>query len=138
MKLSEFEEKLATVSDGKLRRMLAECRKNGPEVAVRLILAEASRRGVLLEEETEPPLPDYVNRTSDGAVSSAGGTSPAAAGPETPFAAAVGDPEAPAVQGAWLAEEQDAGMPAFVKVLLALVVLGGVAAGIFYLLNKNG
>jgi len=129
MKLSEFEEKLATVSDGKLRRMLADSRKNGPEVAVTLILAEASRRGVILEDEAEPPLPEYVK---DGAAPHPAGTSPS--GESLP----AGDSEAPATQGAWLAEEQDAGMPVFVKILMAVILLGGAAAGLFYLLNKNG
>lgn len=136
MKLSEFEEKLTTVSDSKLRRMLADSRKNGPEVAVRLILAEASRRGVSLEDDAEPPLPDYVKRPPAEAGSQASGTAPAAEAPEA--ASASGDPDAPATQGAWLAEEQAAGLPAFVKILLALIVLGGGAAGLFYLLHKNG
>jgi hypothetical protein len=137
MKLSEFEEKLTTVSDSKLRRMLADSRKHGPEVAVKLILAEASRRGAVLEDEAEPPLPDYVRRASDGAGAPAQGTglgSPEADLPPPPS----GDPEAPATQGAWLAEEQDAGLPVFVKILLALIILGGAAGGLFYLLNKHG
>ena len=155
MKLSEFEEKLTTVSDGKLRRMLADCRKNGPEAAVKLILAEASRRGLVLEDEAEPPLPDYLRRSSEASAGPAAALAPsfgstpaaedfpAASLDANPLQSAAGDPatedpEAPATRGAWLAEEQDAGMPAFVKVLLTLLVLAGLGAGIFYLLGKSG
>lgn len=158
MKLSEFEEKLTTVSDGKLRRMLADCRKNGPEVAVKLILAEASRRGAVLEDEADPPLPDYLRRSPAASPGPASDFTPsfppsleaapadrlseaasaANAPAEADEAPATDDPEAPAVRGAWLAEEQDAGMPGFVKALLALFVLAGLGAGIFYLLGKSG
>lgn len=46
MKVSEFEAKLGTVSDAKLRQMLAVSRSQGPELAVSMILAEARRRGM--------------------------------------------------------------------------------------------
>lgn len=55
MKLSEFEEKLANLPDERLRHMLAKCRKEGPEVAVKLILAEALRRGMDSMEEAPGP-----------------------------------------------------------------------------------
>jgi hypothetical protein len=53
MKLNEFESKLATVSDAKLRQMLAAGRASGPEVAVTMILSECNRRGMDGLEEAD-------------------------------------------------------------------------------------
>ena len=55
MKLSEFEEKLKTVSDDKVRQMLASSRRDGPEVATKLILAEANRRGLNIVDDSDSP-----------------------------------------------------------------------------------
>lgn len=46
MKVSEFEERLTTVSDSKLMQMLSASRLEGPAVAVKLIVAEGGRRGL--------------------------------------------------------------------------------------------
>ncbi len=118
MKLSEFQEKLTTVSDSKLRLMLADSQRKGPEVAVKLILAEAERRGVDLNAVPMPADP----------------AAPAEAAPEFP----AGMPDAsPAGKGAWLAEEADQGMPMIVKLLITAVVLGGIVFGLFLLLGKQ-
>lgn len=124
MKVSEFEAKLTTVSDSKLRRMLAESREKGPEVAVNLILAEAGRRGMDTSGTAVEgaPLTDAV--PADGIPLDE--TMPPAEGSE-----------APAVAGAWLHEEANRGMPVIAKVLIAVVVLGGILGGLFFLLNKG-
>lgn len=120
MKLSEFEDKLSTVSDDKLRLMLADTRKRGPEVALKLILAEAGRRGMNLEEGSTPPLGAMSSSENDITLDE-----------EAP--AMVGDPS----KGAWLHEEANQGLPMFIKILITAVVLGGILAFLFVLLNKG-
>ncbi|MEO7424064.1 MAG: hypothetical protein ABI036_02690 [Fibrobacteria bacterium] len=69
MKLNEFESKLATVSDAKLRQMLAAGRASGPEVAVTMILSECNRRGMDgLEEQADakPSATDALASTAPG------------------------------------------------------------------------
>lgn len=144
MKVQEFQEKLTTVSDSKLRRMLAESREKGPEVAMTLLLAEAQRRG--LDSETEAPPsagPVRSGVPSEGffpdprSYSTSNQTpTPATLSDSMPPAELDGD--APAVKGAWLHEEVHQGMPILLKVLLGVVVLGGVAGGLFFFLNKGG
>lgn len=118
MKVSEFEEKLTTVSDQRLRRMLAESRDKGPEIAVNLILAEGRRRGVDLEEGT-----------------------PSRAEPDGPLGAeaapAFSEEAGSSGKGAWLNEEANRGLPTSIKVLITVVVLGGVLAFLFVLFNKG-
>lgn len=116
MKVSEFEARLSTVTDDKLRAMYADSLAKGPEVAVQLIKAEADRRGLALEAAAEP----------DGL----------AAGPAAGASEGIAEGEAP--KGAWLQEETSSGgLPTFVKILLALVVIGGIGAIAFVALNRG-
>ncbi len=46
MKLQELENRLSTVSDEKLKDLLVRAERQGPEVAVKFILAEAGKRGL--------------------------------------------------------------------------------------------
>ncbi len=46
MKLHEMEAKLSSVSDERLRALLVRAEKQGPEVALKFILAEAGKRGL--------------------------------------------------------------------------------------------
>jgi hypothetical protein len=120
MKLSEFEDKLTTVSDDKLRLMLADTRKRGPEVALNLILAEAGRRGMNLEEGSTPPLGAMSSAENDITLDE---DMPAMAGS--------------ASKGAWLQEEASSGLPVFIKILITVVILGGILAFLFAMLNKG-
>jgi hypothetical protein len=134
MKLNEFEERLATVSDAKLRQMLTASRATGPDVAVKLILAECKRRGMDGSDENtafsdEPRV--HGSETTAYPQEHAGyagadappmrGT-PGAAGPEQDAAAS----EAPATAPDWLNEERNSGMPIVAKVLILLVILGAI------------
>lgn len=136
MKVSEFQEKLTTVSDSKLRLMLADSRQKGPEVAVKLILAEAERRGVDLNTVPHPADPGFDAASGSGPADAA---DPSGSGAADGLAGeAAGDPAAaPAGRGAWLAEEADQGMPLFVKLLLAVAVLGGIGFGLYLMLGKS-
>lgn len=167
MKLSEFEDRLTTVSEKKLRLMLAEGRRKGPEVAVNLILAEAARRGVDLEggpaapERADVPLEGFDPPPSheDGShgfedapseaeerIAMAGG---AAAGGDALSAAGSGsegesEAESEAVdvggtanRGAWLAEETSGGMSGMAKALIALALLAGAAGAAYWFLLKG-
>lgn len=142
MKLSEFQEKLTAVSDSKLRLMLSDSRRKGPEVAVKLILAEAERRGVDLNAVPEgsatgsggPSAGEAQGRFGEGmpedmptAAEAHPGTEPGAAVPGEGLAAG---------KGAWLAEETNQGMPMFVKVLITAAVLAGILYGLFLLLAR--
>lgn len=136
MKLSEFQDKLTTVSDSKLRRMLADSREKGPEVAVELILAEAGRRGMNPDEPapaaTEAPaVMDAPGGGEAADIAAADGSA------DAPPAFAGEDVPAGAAKGAWLQEEQHAGMPAMVKVLLVLIILAVVLGGLFFILTKG-
>lgn len=122
MKLSEFEDKLSTVSDDKLLLMLEDTRKRGPEVAFKLILAEAKRRG--MEVEDGP-----VGTSTQTPAGSEGGISPEGE-------AAPGGTE-PAMGSAWLHEEANQGLPMIIKILIGIVVLGGIAAFLYVMLNKG-
>lgn len=136
MKLSEFQEKLTTVSDAKLRLMLADSQRKGPEVAVKLILAEAERRGVDLNAVPMPAVPGEAAPGPEAGIPADGiaGTVGVPEAAEAPLAGA--QDATPAVKGAWLAEEADRGMPVFVKLLLTVAVLGGILFGLFLLLQK--
>ncbi|HKP95366.1 MAG TPA: hypothetical protein VJ385_06380 [Fibrobacteria bacterium] len=134
MKLNEFEEKLATVSDAKLRQMLASSRANGPEVAVKLILAEGRRRGM---DGLEPASPAAAGLSdaprAPGAETAAypqehAGYAGADAPPVPPAEAAGDASEAPATAPNWLNEETKSGMPVIAKVLILLVGLGAILA----------
>lgn len=137
MKLSEFEERLATVSDRKLRLMLEDCRAKGPEVAVKLILAEAGRRGLDLDA---PLAPAGAEASGTAAAPASRPLTGLALEDEAPGEAAPdavpGGEDAP--KGAWLAEEQSSGMPMFIKVLIVVVILGGALAALLMILNRGG
>lgn len=135
MKISEFEDKLSTVPDAKLRQMLSASRASGPEVAVKLILNECKRRGM-----------DGLDAPAEGAFDRAPGSETTAypqesagyAGADAPAdsrkpvsreGAAEGDDldaGAPATAPEWLNEETRSGMPVAVKALLVIVVLGAL------------
>ena len=135
MKISEFEDKLSTVPDAKLRQMLSASRASGPEVAVKLILNECKRRGM-----------DGLDASAEGAFDRAPGSETAAypqeaagyAGADAPAdsrqpvsreGADEGeelDPGAPATAPKWLNEETRSGMPVAVKVLLVIIALGAI------------
>jgi hypothetical protein len=156
MKVSEFEAKLGTVSDAKLRQMLAASRSQGPELAVSMILAEARRRGMEDHEvdsaaDRGPRLPDSAagesglrmavatssypkegagafgsDAPADASADADHGAEPAAIGADG--AAALADPTAPALAPEWLTEETKSGMPVALKALLFLAGVGGALA----------
>jgi hypothetical protein len=138
MKISEFEEKLATVSDAKLMQMLSASRAGGPDVAVKLILNEGKRRGMNdLEASGENAFAfDHAHGSATAAYPQemagyAGADAPPPA-PEALGGPAMGsgdfalDPGAPATAPEWLSEETKPGLPVAVKVLMVLVVLGAI------------
>lgn len=132
MKLNEFEDKLATVSDAKLRQMLASSRANGPEVAVTLILAECNRRGMDgLENADGSGAPGgslasatvaypHEHAGHAGADAPAHGTS----ADGTPSEGEASD--APATAPDWLNEETKTGLPMAVKILILLIGISAV------------
>jgi hypothetical protein len=130
MKLNEFEDKLATVSDAKLRQMLASSRANGPEVAVKLILAECNRRGMDGLDDGEDPAGRHQASATvaypqeqagyAGADAPAGGTTAEGTPAEREAS------EAPATAPDWLNEETKTGLPVVVKVLILLVIIGAL------------
>ena len=140
MKLNEFADKLATVSDAKLRQMLQSSRVAGPEVAVSLILSECKRRGMngMPGENPSAFVPESRSPGSDTTAYAQEQAGYAGAdAPPVPLNAAVDplravladDPAAdgpPATAPDWLNEESKTGMPVAVKVLLVLIVLGGI------------
>lgn len=166
MKLSEFEDRLTTVSEKKLRLMLAEGRRKGPEVAVNLILAEAARRGMDLEggpaspEPADIPLEGFDPPPSheDGSHGFEDAPSEAeeriamageAAGRDALSAADSGsegesegegeavDEGGTANRGAWLAEETSGGMSGMAKALIALALLAGAAGAAYWFFLKG-
>lgn len=122
MKLSEFEDKLSTVSDDKLLLMLEDTRKRGPEVAFNLILKEAQRRGMEVDA---------------GPAHAAGGTPVGFEGGASPEGDAAPGGGEPAMGSAWLHEEANQGLPIIIKILIGIVVLGGIAAFLYVMLNKG-
>jgi hypothetical protein len=118
MKLSEFEAKLVTVSDDRLRQMLATSRARGPEVAVDLILAEGQRRGL---DDFGVPDSHAPSATSAYPKEGAG-----AFGSDAPEAQV--DASAPALAPEWLTEETKSGMPMALKALLFITVVGCILA----------
>jgi len=118
MKLSEFEAKLGTVSDDRLRQMLATSRARGPEVAVDLILAEGQRRGL---DDFDAPDSQAPSATSAYPKEGAG-----AFGSDAPDAPV--DASAPALAPEWLTEETKSGMPMALKALLLIAVIGCILA----------
>lgn len=141
MKASEFEAKLGTVSDAKLRQMLAASRSQGPEVAVAMILSEQRRRGL---EEPVVRATSYYPKEGAGAFGSdaPAGTAPSdgmarsGAGEAAVGEAAIGeegaaplsDSAAPALAPEWLSEETKSGMPVALKAILLIAFAGGVLA----------
>jgi hypothetical protein len=132
MKLNEFEEKLGTVSDAKLRQMLTASRATGPDVAVKLILAECNRRGMDgLDGEAAPGAYSDEPRVRGSETVAYPQEQAGYAGADAPPAAAEaadgGDAsDAPAIAPDWLNEETKSGLPIVAKVLIVFVVLGAV------------
>ncbi|MDB5050154.1 MAG: hypothetical protein JWO30_3225 [Fibrobacteres bacterium] len=131
MKLNEFEEKLGTVSDAKLRQMLTAGRTTGPDVAVKLILAECNRRGMDgLDGEAVPGAysdePRVLGSETVAYPQEQAGYAGADAPPAAPDSAEAEAAEAPATAPDWLNEETKSGLPVVAKILIVLVVLGAV------------
>lgn len=124
MKVSEFEAKLADLGDNKLRQMLAASRRDGPEIAVTLLLAECRRRGMDgldgLESAPEP----VAAMESSEAVHASREFSPEAS-PQDPGDEIMDAP--PATAPEWLNEESKTGLSGFAKAALVLIALGGIA-----------
>lgn len=134
MKLSEFEAKLATVSDAKLRQMLIMSRREGPEIAVQMVLAECRRRGMDdLEAADAMPsrkegLPAVGFGSSAYAHEQAGSLGTDASEVQAFSGSADESMDAPpATAPDWLNEETKSGMPGAMKVLLVVIILGGLA-----------
>lgn len=141
MKISEFEDKLSTVPDAKLRQMLSASRANGPEVAVKLILNECRRRGM---DDLDAPAASAA--PAEGAFLRASGSEtmaypqeaagyagadapPDSPKPDSREGAAEGealDPGAPATAPEWLNEETQSGMPMALKAFIVLIALGAI------------
>lgn len=124
MKVSEFEAKLADVGDNKLRQMLMASRRDGPEIAVALLLAECRRRGMDGLDERESAPSAEAGPESFPAVASGHGFARESPLPDS------GDEimdAPPATAPEWLNEESKTGLSAPVKVLLFLAVIGGLA-----------
>jgi len=128
MKVSEFEAKLGTVSDAKLRQMLSTGREHGPQVAVDLILAEYRRRGIADMDAAPSPTGTHSEVRSDSMATSAypkevAGAFGADAPPDPPIDASM-----PALSPEWLSEETKSGMPMALKALLLIAVVGAILA----------
>ena len=133
MKISEFEDKLSTVPDGKLRQMLSASRASGPEVAVKLILNECRRRGM---DALDAPAAGVFVRAPGSETMAYPQEAAGYAGADAPpdlhkqgsregAAEDEGlDSGAPATAPEWLNEETHSGMPVAVKVLLVIIALG--------------
>jgi hypothetical protein len=137
MKVTEFESRLSTVSDAKLMQMLSASRANGPEVAVEMILAEGRRRGLedfgkSQDDSSTMPAAVATSAYSREGAGAFGADAPAsAAAEEVSGEPAFTDPlpsESGPAPAEWLSEETKKGLPVPVKVLLAVVVLGAIAA----------
>jgi len=124
MKVSEFEAKLGTVSDAKLRQMLSTGREHGPQVAVDLILAEYRRRGIE-DMDAAPASPEV--RSESMATSAYPKEGAGAFGADAPSEAPV-DAAMPALSPEWLSEETKSGMPMALKALLLIAVVGAILA----------
>jgi hypothetical protein len=128
MKVSEFEARLGTVSDDKLRQMLSASRANGPEVAVQLILAEGRKRGMA---DLEGPESGAEATSATSAYPRAQAGLDGADAPPAPTEEAsepMAEGEAKPVPPEWLSEETKSGMPMTVKILLLLLVVGVILA----------
>lgn len=139
MKLDEFERKLSTVSDDKLLKMLEAARRDGPEVAAKVLESEAVRRGLVFSEsrpahEESGNMPVTSPEAAERVKSAFAGMdefqkSPPSDEPQVQAALAEGEP--PATQSAWLDEEVKAGLPPLVKAVLFIAALGGVIGALF-------
>lgn len=137
MKISEFEDKLSTVPDARLRQMLSASRASGPEVAVKLILNECKRRGM---DGLDSPAEGAFDRAPGSETMAYAQESAGYAGADAPpdshnqvfhegASAAEGvdlDSGAPATAPDWLNEETRSGMPVAVKALLVILALGAI------------
>ena len=82
MKVSEFEARLSEVEDARLLLMLATSRREGPEIAVKMILAEAEKRGLpnldpVADSVSESVVEPIVESVDDSVVESADEEMPA-------------------------------------------------------------
>jgi hypothetical protein len=161
MKLDEFERKLASVADDKLLKMLRAARLDGPDVAAKLIEAEAARRGLDLPEKAssdsgatqEPGASDPGFSEASSSPDADARVRSAFAGLDRPLAAEGSDmrldfsaaepasqpaPAASPSPGAWLNDEMSKSrVPIAVKVVFYLGALGGLVAVLFKFLQKH-
>ena len=131
MKVSEFEAKLGTVTDDRLRQMLAFSRAQGPEIAVDLILAEARKRGLDdLESGSAPAADPSAAMATSAYPKEVAGAFDADAPAPLQAASAQSGPESPvpAMAREWLSEETKPGLPVAVKAILLVLAIGGVVA----------
>ncbi|HLP42967.1 MAG TPA: hypothetical protein VK465_15770 [Fibrobacteria bacterium] len=133
MKLSEFETRLSSVSDAKLRLMYVDSNEKGPAVAVDLIRAEANRRSLNLDSgirAAPAAITDFDGDAADGLVPDTGTEAALAGEGETP--------EGVTSKGALFTEETTSGgLPVTVKILLAVATLGGIGVGVFMVLARG-
>jgi hypothetical protein len=143
MKLDEFANKLGTVGDDKLMKMLDAVRREGPEIALPLVEAEARRRGLVpvtpqrtqADAESDSPVPTPMSAEADERVRSA------FAGLEKPLvhedAPLEAPPQGEPSPGAWLTEEMSKSrLPLPVKLVATLGALGGLVFFLFKYLQK--
>jgi hypothetical protein len=144
MKESEFEAKLTTVSDAKLVQMLLVGRRDGPEVAVKMIMAEGSRRGLEGMEDSPESLslsaqvdPGVEAAMSEAASEAIGYADLAPVEEESSPEPQLSDEnggDAPK----WLTEENSSGkFPPLLKALLFIVALGVVLAVAYSLIHRG-
>lgn len=144
MKVSEFEEKLTTVSDAKLIQMLSAGRRDGPDIAVKLILSEGHRRGLEGLDAENPPeetgkgTKAYPKHEHQGAASEYSTAGDSHASEATGSEGAPTDGEAPAGSANWLSEETSASkVPAAIKVVLYIAALGGLVFGALKFIHRG-
>lgn len=140
MKVTEFEEKLTTVTDSKLLQMLAASRRDGPGVAVKLIVAEATRRGLKnLDPEVVAPAPEELDELMPK-VEDRNRKEPAFPGGDLSDASMD---EGAGIDSSmdsskWLNEESNAGkIPVLIKVLLIGAILAVVIFGVLKVMNHG-
>lgn len=142
MKLEEFERKLGSVLDDKLLKMLDTARRDGPDVAARLLEQEAKRRGLILSGNfpSSSDADARVRSAFAGLDRSEGPTPEPEPPPAEPGAAEAQGAQTPPGEpspGAWLTEELSRSrFPAAVKVVLYLAALGALVGLLFKFLQK--
>ena len=140
MKVSEFEEKLTTVTDSKLMQMLTASRRDGPAVAVKLIMAEGTRRGLKnLDPEGEAPAPEELDELMPKVEDRNRYDNASLATDRSDLSI----DESAAIDSSmdsskWLNEESNAGkVPVMIKILLIGAILAVVIFGVLKVMNHG-